>query len=144
MASGLSYAASTPFVDGNYFWHVRAYNLSNQPGSWSSTRTFTIDTTGPLPPTLNSPADGSSTKRTPAFKWLKVTDAAAYEFQYDDDLDEDDSGFINPIYAVTIRGIFRRLPAMRPGTYYWHVRAKDAVGNWGDWSAPFTITILAP
>ena len=47
-----SYTVTTPFVNGNYFWHVRAYNASNQPGAWSSTRTFTIDTIGPSAPVL--------------------------------------------------------------------------------------------
>jgi hypothetical protein len=122
--------------DGRYYWRVRAYNDNNQPGPWSSSRTLTIDTTGPSVPVLNLPVNNTSSKRTPTFKWLSVPSAVSYEFQYDDN-----SGFASPNYTVTVRGNFRRPPAMKIGTYYWHVRAKDAVGNWSDWSDPFTITI---
>jgi large repetitive protein len=34
--------------------------------------------------------------------------------------------------------------SVAPGTYYWFVRAKDAAGNWSDWSAPFTFRLLSP
>lgn len=135
-----SYIVATPLIDGDYFWRVRAYNFSNQPGVWSSARAFTINTTEPIAPILSSPFDNSTSKHTPTFKWLGTPRAVLYEFQYDKD-----SNFSIPIsYAVTTRGTFRRPPAMGSGIYYWHVRAKDAAGNWGAWSAPFTITITGP
>ena len=140
VVNGSPYTVITPFGDGKYFWHVRAYNVSDQPGPWSSPRTFTIDTTGPSAPVLSLPANNASSNRTPTFKWFSVPTAIAYEFQYDTD-----SGFISPTpYTVTIRGTFRRPPAMPIGIYYWHVRAKDAAGNWGAWSTPRTITITGP
>jgi hypothetical protein len=137
--NALFYTPALPFGDGQYYWHVRAYNASNQFGKWSSYRLFTIDMTGPSAPTLNSPINDASSNRTPTFKWLNTPDAVLYEFQYDNDSD-----LSSPIYTVTVRGTFRKPPAMKPGIYYWHVRAKDASGNWGDWSTPFTITITNP
>ena len=134
-----SYTVITPFGNGNYFWHVRAYNASTQPGAWSSLRTFTIDITGPSAPVLSSPANNASSNRIPTFKWLGAPTAVLYEFQYDDAPD-----FLTPVYSVTVRSIFRRPPAMGIGTYYWHVRAKDAAGNWGAWSTTRTIIITGP
>ena len=37
-----------------------------------------------------------------------------------------------------------KAPAIAEGTYYWYAQAGDAAGNWSDWSAPFTITIVPP
>ncbi len=138
MVSETSYTALVPFVGGDYFWRVRAYNASNQPGGWSSTRSFSIDTSGPSAPVLSLPAHNVST-RSPTFRWGTVTGAVLYEFQYDND-----SNLLSPTYTVTTRSTFRRPPAMGLGTYYWHVRAKDAAGNWGAWSAPFMVNITNP
>jgi len=137
VVSGSPYAVASPLSDGKYFWRVRAHDIINQPGTWSSARTFTIDTTGPAAPTLSSPADNASTRRTLSFKWLRVPTAVTYEFQYDNNAD-----FSSPTYSVTVRGTFRRPPAMKNGTYYWRVRAKDAAGNWSAWSVPSTINII--
>ncbi len=132
-----SYAAAS-FVDGNYFWRVRANNANDQPGDWSSTRSFSIDTSGPSAPVLSLPANNAST-RTPTFRWGTVSGAVLYEFQYDDASD-----FSSPNYTITVRGTFRRPPAMGLGTYSWHVRAKDASGNWGAWSVARTVNITGP
>lgn len=132
----LTYGSINPFVDGQYYWRVRAYNASNQSGNWSSIRSFTIDTLGPSAPVLSSPANNEST-RAPTFKWGSVPSAVAYQLQYDND-----SNFSSPIYDVITYSNFRKPPAMQAGTYYWRARAQDSVGNWGAWSAPFTVTVI--
>ncbi len=138
--TGMSFTFPTPFADGSYFWHVRAYNVNNQAGSWSPVRTFEMDNSGPIAPLLNLPDNNAFSNRTPAFKWLSVPTAVLYEFQYDDN-----SGFSSPTkYTAAVRGTFRRPAAMGIGTYYWHVRAMDASGNWGPWSAFRVINITAP
>jgi len=139
IVNGSPYTITSPLSDGKYFWRVRAHDIINQPGTWSSARTFTIDTTGPTVPVLSAPANNASTRRTPAFKWLSVPTAVAYEFQYDNNAD-----FSSPTYSVTARSTFRRPPAMKIGTYYWHVRAKDASGNWGGWSVTSIVNITNP
>jgi hypothetical protein len=122
------------FVEGLYYWRVRAYNSSNQPGAWSSVRTFTVDTTGPAAPTLTNPTTPS---RTPTLRWSAPSGAATYQIQIDTD-----NGFTNPIYyTTTMRGTSRKMSVMPAGTYYWHVRAQDKLGNWGPWSTTATITI---
>lgn len=132
------YTVVTPLNDATYYWRVRAYNASNKSGAWSSFRILTIDTTAPPIPLLTSPANNEFKRRSPMFKWQSHT-AVAYEFQYDND-----SNFSSPIYTVITSSNFRRPPAMKLGTYYWRVRAKDAAGNWSAWSTVFTITIARP
>jgi hypothetical protein len=134
-----SFLISPALSDGKYYWHVRTLNGDLQPGKFSKTQSFTIDTTGPTTPILSSPIDNTFSKRTPTFRWLSVPTAVIYEFQYDDNPD-----FSSPKYAVTTRSNFRRPPAMGIGTYYWRIRAKDTAGNWSNWSIPFIITITAP
>jgi hypothetical protein len=134
-----SFTPAAPLSEDVFYWHVRARTAGGQPGAWSAARTFTIDTTGPAAPTLISPAEGASI-RTAAFRWQAVSGAAAYEFQLDTDL-----GFTDPIIISSIvRGTSRRLPALPAGPYNWRVRARDALGNWGAWSAPFTVNFTGP
>jgi hypothetical protein len=137
--SGTSYTVLTPFGDGLYYWHVRAFTASSQAGTWSAARTFIIDTTGPATPTLISPLDTASTS-SPVFRWNAAPTAVSYELEYDDN-----PGFTSPTHISNIRTTSRRPPAMSAGTYYWQVRAKDALGNWGPWTAvPFTVIITGP
>jgi secreted trypsin-like serine protease len=133
-----SYTASTPFTDGLYYWHVRAFTATSQAGTWSAARTFIVDTSGPAAPTLTSPADSVVTSTT-TFRWNAVATAVSYELEYDDD-----PGFGSSRRISNIRTNSRRPPAMSAGTYYWRVRAKDAIGNWGTWSSPFTVIITGP
>jgi hypothetical protein len=139
IVGSLSYVPTTAFGDGTYYWHVRARDISNQPGKWSPSRSFTVDTSGPSAPALSSPANGISSSRTPTFTWFIVPAAVSYEFQYDND-----PNFTNPDYTASVRGSFRRPPAMPKGIYYWRVRAKDSAGNWGAWSSSFTINLVTP
>jgi len=139
IVAGSSYTAAPAFGNGKYYWRVRARNTSNQAGAWSSFRSFTIDTQGPSAPVLSSPANSSSTNRTPTFRWFVAPTAVSYEFQYDND-----SNFSSPVNTLTVNANFRKPPAMPKATYYWRVRAKDAAGNWSAWSTPFTINITGP
>ena len=43
-----SFTPLTSLGDGKYFWHVRAFNSAAQPGSFSATQIFTVDTTPPF------------------------------------------------------------------------------------------------
>ena len=131
----LSDTFASPFTDGPYFWRVRAYNASNQPGRWSLVRRFTVDTTGPSAPALTSPADNASI-HIPTFRWTTVPTAVSYQFQLDNDAD-----FSSPRYTSIIRVNYLKPPSVTNGIYHWRVRARDAVGNWGAWSLPRTVTV---
>ncbi len=134
---GTSYTPVSSFSDGTYYWHVRAYDTGGQPGVWSLPRKFIVDTTGPSAPVLVAPGNGVTLPRTPMFKWQASSGAVMYELQYDTD-----AGFSNPIpYDVLVRGTSRRPGILSNGVYYWRMRARDVLGNWGLWSAPYTFTI---
>jgi hypothetical protein len=136
---GLSYDSVNPLDDGVYYWHVRAINANNQPGSWSQSRSFTIDTVPPLPPVLKSPANNSSTRGVPTFRWSPASPAVQYWFEFDNNVD-----FSSPEFLVGQRSPYRKPPGPYTGIYYWRVRAQDAAGNWSDWSSVFTVNILPP
>jgi hypothetical protein len=123
------YIPTSSLADGKYYWHVRALNPTSQPGKFSPTQYFTIDTTSPLPPVLTSPLDSVNLKSSPIFRWNRVTGAILYEFQYDNDAD-----FSSPTYSVATKNTYSKPPAMPNGTFYWKVRTQDAAGNWSSWS----------
>ncbi len=135
--------ANTPIVDDNtltspsymsaaqadsvYYWRVRAINNFNYPGTWSASRSFTIDTTPPPPPALSAPAAGVSVRGTLTYSWLAAPTAVGYRFEY-----STDAGFSTIVYtsSVVTTTSFKPPPQAVNTTYYWHVLAGDAVGNW--------------
>ncbi len=139
IVSGTSYTALAPFGTGKYYWRVRAYNLNNQPGKWSTSRIFTIDVTPPAAPILSTPGNNTTLRRTPTFKWRPSSTAVLYEYQLDNNAD-----FSSLEYTVIKNVTSITPPGLPVGIYTWRVRAQDAAGNWSTWSAPFTITISNP
>ena len=97
-----------------------------------------MDTTPPAAPSLTTPVNAASVIGTPKFTWTAPATASKYQFEYDND-----ANFSTPTYTsaeLTVTNLTP--PTMALGTYSWHVRAKDAAGNWGAWSAPSTINII--
>jgi predicted extracellular nuclease len=136
-AAGILTYTTTALPAGVYYWHVRAVNVKNAAGPWSTARSFTIDLTPPAAPILSKPASGAQVTGTPAFTWLTATTAVSYQFQYDDS-----ASFASPNYtSAELSTLTLTPPAMPTGTYSWRVRAKDAAGNWSAWSVIRVITI---
>ena len=128
--------------DGLKYWRVRALNnaITPEPGSWSLTRNFTIDSNAPLPPAPSLPLNNAAGIRaTPTFTWLASVTANAYQFQYDEAAD-----FADPFYTSEVVPVLTHKPSpnMGLGTWYWRVKSRDAVGNWSNWSSHRIITIL--
>ena len=133
----LTYTAE-PLSDGLHYWRVRAVNSLNVPGAWAIYRYMAVDTLPPAIPSLGVPAAGASIHGTTKYTWSVAAGAIKYQFAYSTDPD-----FTNVIYTSgELLTAYLTPPVQTPGTFYWHVRAKDVAGNWGDWSMGKVIIIL--
>ena len=73
-----------PLAGGDYCWRVRSIDAYNNPSSYSTPFTFTLDTTPPTVPTLTSPADGSTTgDTTPTVQWSNESASGATSYDYE-------------------------------------------------------------
>jgi len=139
-----SFYTSPVLGDGTYYWRVRGHNNNspcNEWGTWSVVWSFTVDVTAPIAPTLITPANASTvTDDTPTFDWNASSgDPFEYLIQVDNDpafgSPEIDQIIAHPTTDYT------PISALPVGTYYWRVRAQDAVGNESGWSAIWSVTI---
>jgi RHS repeat-associated protein len=138
IGSALNATPSSALPDGTYSWRVRTINVYGAAGAWSTVWTVVIDTVAPAVPVLSAPTDGTtSTTVRPPFSWGAVTGATQYQLQVDNNSDfsspELDQSPATASYTPTV--------SLQQGTFYWHVRAKDAAGNWSDYSPARTFKI---
>ncbi|MCX6059312.1 MAG: metallophosphoesterase [Chloroflexi bacterium] len=133
---GTSYTGTSLLTDGTYYWHVRAYNENFQPGKFSATYSFTIDTIAPATPIPTSPLNKASTTRRPTLKWSPVNEAINYQIEVDNNSD-----FSSPEFRSTKRAASIRTSNLPKGVCFWRVRTKDAAGNWSNWSESQLINI---
>ncbi len=63
---------SPDLSEGKYYWRVQAKNSEGTYGKYSTTGTFTIDTTPPLAPVLVSPINNKVVAGTTTFTWKPV------------------------------------------------------------------------
>lgn len=135
-----NYTSLTAFSDGPYFWRVRAKDEAENWGNWCLSRSFIIDTIGPETPNLISPSHGSTIDdNTPILAWDPITDAVEYEIIVDDEIN-----FLNPnIFTTTANAFYIVITPLNNDLYYWKVRAKDEVGNWGNWCVVHIFTVDA-
>jgi hypothetical protein len=144
---------TSELLDGVHYWRVQATNVDELVyGKWSLVRYFTVDTTAPAAPSLVLPLDNATPIGAPIFSWKASLGAAHYQFAYDDA----SSSFptdtvIAPrdivgleYYTGELITLTHKPLTMTLGDHYWSVRAKDAAGNWGFWSAARKVTILPP
>jgi predicted secreted protein len=132
--SALSYTAPV-LLDGKYYWRVRGVNRFGSAGSWSASRTITIDTTPPPAPLLYLPANLSSSRGTPLFSWNASSGAQYYQFRTMTTL-----GIV--IFTSPEQTALNLRPPDQPlGTLLWDVRARDAAGNWSGWSSARALLI---
>jgi hypothetical protein len=122
---------------GTYQAWVRAYNAAGETRGWSNAYTFAI--TAPLAPTVTAPT-GTTTNNLPTFTWTSSTGATAYDLYVAN----------NATGAVPIRvpnltaATFTATTALPAGSYTVWVRAANADGEFGSWSAGRGFTIQAP
>lgn len=124
--AGTSVQVGPLLPDQDYFWRARAINTtdSSAPSGFFRFRTKLFP---PDPPTLLLPANNDSTQPLPpSLIWAKTPNAATYTLQvsrdagfaqrvFDDSTLTDTSRLINGLFNCT--------------SYFWRVRAKNAVGS---------------
>ncbi len=55
-----------------------------------------------------------------------------------------DAGYSSPDWEGLVDGTSSVLPALPEGSYNWHVKARDAAGNWGEYGPGSTFGIHTP
>ena len=109
-----------------------------------TTFTFTVDTAAPNTPTLLTPANNSTITSNPTFTWSNesASGATKYDLQYV--IKGATCDFTGATTVNDIVGTSYTPPPIADGTYCWHVRSTDAVGNKSAYqAAPFTFTKAA-
>ncbi|NJM78601.1 MAG: hypothetical protein HC854_01330 [Flavobacterium sp.] len=130
--------------DGQYTWKVKAINSTTVTETAFSTRSFLVDTVVPNQTQNSLPANNAiqTINQTVNFSWIISTDsgivqsAISYEIQI-----ASDNNFTNVIQTSPTTGTSFQQSFASIGDRYWRVRAKDAAGNIGAYSAGFKLTI---
>lgn len=132
-----------PTSDGTYGYAVRTVDKAGNKSGWALTGKtlsgscqITYDSTPPNVPTLVSPDDGAFVKGNPTQSWNSVNDAHHYVYESYYDYEGN-----NKIYPTTTTGTSRTVGGMQTITFYWRVKAVDAVGNESDWSEMRKLTV---
>jgi len=130
---------------GTYSWHVKSRN-SGQESPWSNTWTFIVQDVAPTPtaaalvvnpPSLSSPADGSTWPQTTeiTLKWSASENATKYKVE----LWGGPYSLMTPCDWQTGRSCY--IGTMWPGIMYWHVKALGVDGQESAWSDTWSFTI---
>ena len=135
--TGTSYTNISYIENGNtYYYKVRALDASGTAGAWSSTVsvTYRAASTGTLPaPTVTG---GNDSQGRPTLKWNAVSGAAKYEVYR---ARSKDGTYTK--YSTTTGTAYTNSSYLTSGaTYYYKVRALDANGNAGPYSAVVSVT----
>jgi hypothetical protein len=133
--SGTSWTTSQHAHLSTWYWRVKAKDNAGNEGGWSENRVFTVDDNAPTQVALSLPANGLTLDSTSVtLSWGDASDAESgvgyYELWVDGNVH-------------TVIGTSKTL-ALREGTHSWRVRAVDAVGNVGEWSATWSFTVSLP
>ena len=123
---------------------MRAVNSAGTPGAWSAVRTIQVQSTPPPPPpptpgapSLVSPANDAQVTQPFTFDWSDVAAAAWYTIEVDDA-----SSFAAPlVWAATTTPSQLATNSLPNGTLFWRVRAFNADGVGGPFSAVRTVQV---
>jgi len=124
--SGL-YSGLQPGV--TYHWQVKAKNSCDQWGPYCECFSFATTPSPPSAPTLISPENGASDQPLSGeLDWGDASGAEAYAYQLDMSCGQGSEQVV-PSSQASYSGLL-------PGaTYFWRVKARDACGQWGSYTA---------
>lgn len=128
-------------AQGNYELKVRAENSASFT-AWS-TRTFSVDQTAPVTPTLIAPADNSfftSVPSTLTFDWTSSSDALTDSLFVSTD-STFASGNILALALSATQGGYNWTGALGGTVYFWKVRSVDSAGNRSNYSAVYRFDV---
>ena len=131
--TGTSYTNTSYIENGNtYYYKVRALDANGTAGAWSSIVSVTYKQTLPAPTVTG----GNDAQGRPTLTWNAVTGAAKYEVYRARSKDGDYTK-----YSTTTGTAYTNSSYLTSGaTYYYKVRALDANGNAGPYSAVVSVT----
>lgn len=139
--------AAPKLPEGTYRLYVRAQDANGTAGQWSGGATFNALSISTTPPTVNGPT--GTTHDRPTYSWEPVAGGAASYFVWVNDgfggtpikqtVTEDEAGCSGGMGTCSI--VSSLLPY---GYYRVYVRALDAAGNAGPWSAGSLFRVQAP
>ena len=131
--AGTSYTNISYIENGNtYYYKVRALKSDGTAGAWSSIVSVTYKQTLPAPAVTG----GNDSQGRPALKWKAVTGAAKYEIYRSYSRDGSYSKYSTQTSTAYTNSSYLTSGA----TYYYKVRALDANGNAGPYSAAVSVT----
>ena len=131
--TGTSYTNTSYIEDGNtYYYKVRALKSDGTAGAWSSIVSVTYKQTLSAPTVTG----GNDAQGRPTLTWKAVTGAAKYEVYRARSKDGTYSK-----YSTTTGTAYTNSSYLTSGaTYYYKIRALDANGNAGPYSAVVSVT----
>lgn len=156
-----------PPVDGTYGFAVRAVDLAGNKSDWAigGTKTledscqYTVDGTAPSIPVNGYPHEIILNSNVFNYTWDPSTDnlggPITYEYQASQNPAQTDGVLTSGLWQSWVHGNPSQNPLTGPmipsvgtsdGTWYWQVRAVDAVGNKSGWSEiwHYTLDSVAP
>lgn len=137
-------AVQSPLPEGALLAAVRAINSDGEPSAWSADRPFTVDVPLPGTPLPLSPL-GEIADVAPFFLWSPTEGAERFELVVDRTTPGAElPNFLlaNQIVAVPGQpGAWTSRTALPAGEYAFRVRAANAAGEPGEWSAPAAFSI---
>ena len=131
--TGTSYTNTSYIESGNtYYYKVRALKSDGTAGAWSSVVSVTYKQTLPAPTVTG----GNDAQGRPTLTWKAVSGAAKYEVYR---ARSKDGTYTK--YSTTTGTAYTNSSYLTSGTtYYYKVRALDANGNAGPYSAVVSVT----
>ena len=126
--------------DGTYFLQSRSINDVGLEGPSLEPAEIKVRV-NPLPPYIQSPADGADIRdKSVRFEWLKVKKAVKYHLQVAED------NQFQTIVADTrgVTGVSSKTGSLEFKTYYFRIRSVAADGYEGIWSDILSFNIIPP
>lgn len=136
---------SSTLSSGVYYFHIRAFdNVGNLTSSGSTVHSgpYFIDTSGPTTPGTPTAQQNPTMDTTPTWSWTASTDSASglastpYTVEW-----SNNSNFSSSSSSTSTTNSFTHSTNLAEGTWYFRVKAVDALGNESSWSSTGSVLI---